>query len=223
MSEPMSTRDRIIIEATRLFASQGIKATTVAQIEVAVGLRKGSGGVHRHFASKDLLIEAVLEAQFDRGKDSLASAVEFPQPSFEDIPAYLEMIGRMSIATTDRSREAVLIMLREASQIPAELLRKHRDRNYDLAYGHTAEAIRSLQETLGDDCGIDAHAFGFLFMAPIIYFRMSQWAGGGDKLNAISDDDLIRTWVTVFTPIFEKLWQSSNSSTELTQPEVTPN
>ena len=51
-SIPVSTRDRIVKEASRLFAAQGIKATTVAQIETAVGLRKGSGGVHRYFATK---------------------------------------------------------------------------------------------------------------------------------------------------------------------------
>jgi AcrR family transcriptional regulator len=213
MSEPLSTRDRIIAETTRLFAAQGIKATTVAQIEQAVGLRKGSGGVHRHFATKDDLIEAVLEAQLDRGKNAHDAATEVPPPtSREQIPAYLELLGRMSLVTMEQSREAVLIILRDAPHIPAELLSEHRDRNYDIAYGHTAGAIKAIQESLGNELGVDAHAFGFLYMSPLIFFRVSQWSDGGSKLNTISDDDLIRTWVTVFTPIFERFWMAASET-----------
>ena len=66
-------------EATRLFAEQGIKATTVAQIEEAVGLRKGSGGVHRYFATKNDLVRAVFDAQLEKGREQLATATELPQ------------------------------------------------------------------------------------------------------------------------------------------------
>src|SRR5262249_49902450 len=57
-----TTRERILIEAMRLFGERGYEATTVAEIEAAAGLTPGSGGLYRHFRSKaDLLAAGVLQ------------------------------------------------------------------------------------------------------------------------------------------------------------------
>ena len=44
VAQPVPTRQRVLIEAMRLFGEQGYSATTVAQIESAAGLKSGSGG-----------------------------------------------------------------------------------------------------------------------------------------------------------------------------------
>lgn len=54
------TRERLVVAALRMFNEKGYARTTVAEIERAVGLRPGGGGLYRHFSSKDeLLLEAV--------------------------------------------------------------------------------------------------------------------------------------------------------------------
>lgn len=42
----ISTKERLVTEAMRLFGEQGYKATSVAQIEKAAGLTPGSGGLY---------------------------------------------------------------------------------------------------------------------------------------------------------------------------------
>ena len=62
----LSTRERLIDEAMRLFGEQGYRATSVAQIEEAAGLTPGSGGLYHHFRSKELLLEAGIERHANR-------------------------------------------------------------------------------------------------------------------------------------------------------------
>ncbi len=59
--DSVSTRDRIIEAASRLFHQQGIKAASVDLIAERAGLTKRS--LYYHFRSKDDLIAACLEAR----------------------------------------------------------------------------------------------------------------------------------------------------------------
>ena len=45
------TRERILMAALDLFATQGFEATSIAQIEKSAGLSPGSGGLYKHFRS----------------------------------------------------------------------------------------------------------------------------------------------------------------------------
>jgi AcrR family transcriptional regulator len=55
-----STRARLVATATELFAERGYEATSVEQVLARAGVSKGS--LYHHFASKDALFEAVLDA-----------------------------------------------------------------------------------------------------------------------------------------------------------------
>ncbi len=208
MNDIPSTRTRIITEATRLFASKGIKATTVAEIEQCVGLRKGSGGVHRHFATKSALVSAVLEAQFEVGKETLESAkVALPLPSSDDVGPYLLALGRLVLSEAEKNREVALIMLRDAQTL-GDQGSKHQDRNDDLAYGSTARAVREIQERTGRSIGLNPEAFGYVFLSPLIYFKLIEWATGRHPLQ-ITDEALIESWAKVMEPMFRKIVESN--------------
>jgi AcrR family transcriptional regulator len=204
MSASISTRDRIVREATRLFADQGIKATTVAQIEQAVGLRKGSGGVHRYFATKNDLVRAVFDAQLDKGREELAAATELPKPAADGVRGYLEAIGRLALTKADENREVALIMLRDAHNLPPGLLDAQHAKNFELTYESAAAALRDLQAAQGSDATIDTDALGYLFLAPLIYFRLIEWATNHRILD-LDDDRLLAAWTTVFEPLFTAL------------------
>lgn len=204
MSTSISTRDRIVSEATHLFAEQGIKATTVAQIEQAVGLRKGSGGVHRYFATKNDLVRAVFDAQLDSGRNSSATATQWPRPARDQVRSYLEAIGRFALTQMNESRDVALIMLRDAHNLPPGLLDEHHIKNFELTYESTAHALRDLQQTLGSDADIDSDALGFLFLSPLIYFRLIEWATNRRILD-LDDDRLLAVWTALFEPLFASL------------------
>lgn len=54
----MSTRDRIIETADRLFYQQGFEATSFADIAAAVGISRGN--FYHHFKTKDDILDAVI-------------------------------------------------------------------------------------------------------------------------------------------------------------------
>lgn len=57
----MSRRDEVLDVALSLFAEQGYAATSVAQIEAALGIRPGSGGLYRHVTSKQQLLQDAVD------------------------------------------------------------------------------------------------------------------------------------------------------------------
>jgi AcrR family transcriptional regulator len=201
-----ATRDRILTVATRLFAAHGIKATTVAQIEEAVGLRKGSGGVHRYFATKDDLVRGVLEAQLARSSQASALPAGWERPAPDGVPAFLEQLGRFMLSQADENRDVALIMLREAHNLPPGVLREHEVKNLELAYTTAAAAIRASQDATGVE-DLDADAIAFLVVAPLIYYRLIEWAIGR-KILGLDDDRVIAAWVDTFAPLFTRLAQT---------------
>lgn len=60
------TKARIVAAALELFAARGYAATSVADIERAVGLTPGAGGLYRHYRSKEEVLDAAVVAYLDQ-------------------------------------------------------------------------------------------------------------------------------------------------------------
>jgi AcrR family transcriptional regulator len=74
-----ATREHLIAVATRLFADRGYEGTSIDAVQQGAGVSRGS--LYHHFASKDALFEAVLEALEARvGNEVLAAAATAPDP-----------------------------------------------------------------------------------------------------------------------------------------------
>lgn len=58
MRDGKKTKERIKIEALRLFAAKGVEGTSVRDIAAAVGIAEGA--LYRHFASKDALARTIF-------------------------------------------------------------------------------------------------------------------------------------------------------------------
>ncbi len=55
-----NTKDKIVENASHLFATKGYNNASIAEIEQLSGLKAGSGGLYRHFTSKaEILLEVV--------------------------------------------------------------------------------------------------------------------------------------------------------------------
>ncbi len=204
MNDELSTRNRIIREAASLFASQGVKATTVAQIEAAVGLRAGSGGLHRHFRSKDALVSEVLESQLQRGRQTLAT-VSVPRPSPEQMRPYLEAVAMFTLSEANEAREVALIMLREELNYP-DLIRPHSLENDEIAYGATGLRLKALfaDHAMEVPADFDLDAFGYLIVAPLIYFRLKEWTSG-QKARGLTDERVSAMWSRMCAPLLQEL------------------
>jgi AcrR family transcriptional regulator len=128
------TRERILDAAMDLFGRQGYRATTVAEIEEAAGLRPGAGGLYRHFESKRSLLEAGLQRQFAGGRELLD--LLDPHELRTGTPLErLVVVARAGLRRLQEERDLNRLLLRDLAAFP-ELLQEVRDR--ELRRVHTA-------------------------------------------------------------------------------------
>lgn len=117
MSDPVRTspRERFVAAATRLFASKGYAATSVADIQVACGLTGGSGALYKHFPSKGALLAEVISSHIATMREgSRASEGELP----DDLTEALRYLARVVWATMERDRQVLRVMLRDLDDAP---------------------------------------------------------------------------------------------------------
>jgi len=116
------TRQRILDAALDLFGSRGVDAVSLDEIARHVGVRKQT--VLYWFASKDELVDAVLEATAAELVVVIDAAVRSaPDDPLERIDAVVRAVFRPAVR-----RPALLGLVREVSRLPeaqADRLRSH--------------------------------------------------------------------------------------------------
>ncbi|QOR39996.1 TetR/AcrR family transcriptional regulator [Billgrantia diversa] len=75
---PASKRDQLLATAERLFYEQGFHATGIDRIVAAAGVVRMT--LYNHFASKEALVSAVLQARHERFVASLDAAMSAASP-----------------------------------------------------------------------------------------------------------------------------------------------
>jgi AcrR family transcriptional regulator len=192
-SSSSATRDRILTEAMRLFAEQGVKATSVAQVERACGLTPGAGGLFHHFRTK----EAVLEAGIQRHRDRLAALRDLRRvfANLGDLRAELTVIGRYVLCELEAEGELLQIAASDGRRLPHLLTGA-----VDSLLGATvAELAAWLEDRVGLDAPrarrVAAVAFGTLVSRALLaaVFAMAP-------ADDLSDDAFVDTWVELMMP-----------------------
>ena len=136
MAAAISTRERLVNEAMRLFSAKGFEATSVSQIEAAAGLAAGSGALYHHFKSKEALLDAGIDRQLDRRRAMRDIRALFA--GLGDLNAELTVLGRYLLTVVDEEIE----LLQIAARTPAG-----RSSRLDTAY---AALVDGLNAELGD-------------------------------------------------------------------------
>jgi AcrR family transcriptional regulator len=132
MTTPLSTRERLVTEAMRLFSAKGFEATSVSQIEAAAGLAAGSGALYRHFKSKDALLAAGIDRQLDRRHAMRDIRALFA--GLGDLHAELTVLGRYLLSVIDDEIE----LLQIAARTPAG-----QSRRLDTAYAALVDGLNA--------------------------------------------------------------------------------
>jgi AcrR family transcriptional regulator len=132
MTAPVSTRERLVTEAMRLFSAKGFEATSVSQIEGAAGLAAGSGALYRHFKSKDALLAAGIDRQLDRRR--AMSDIRALFAGLGDLRAELTVLGRYLLIVFDEETQ----LLQIAARTPAG-----RSARLDTAYAALIDALHT--------------------------------------------------------------------------------
>jgi AcrR family transcriptional regulator len=110
------TARRIIKEAMRLFADNGVAGTPIVRIEQAAGLAPSSGAFYRHFKTKAGVLEAAVDDAAEAatfGADRLAI--------IDDLPLHEQIvfIARGTWMVFDSQRDLMLVLTRDTSPLPA--------------------------------------------------------------------------------------------------------
>ncbi len=109
----MSTKERVLTEATIAFANQGVAGTSLDALARELGVTKQT--ILYHFGSKDGLIAAVLTSAATDLAGELQHAVDISEPGWERVVATV----RSSFALAVR-RPELLGVLREVNRLGSD-------------------------------------------------------------------------------------------------------
>lgn len=191
-AEPVTTRERIFEHAVRLFAERGFNGTTVGDIERAAGLAPRSGGLYKHFESKEALLEAAAERHV-REMEAVREAMDL-RP-LGDLRAELTLITRWSLAELRAERPLIKIVQKDGDQFP-ELMKLVRDRV--IARGH--ETSQVVMERLMRENGVelrDPKATAAIALASLVGRELEQMMFEHEP-GGVAEDDFIEAWVDLW-------------------------
>jgi AcrR family transcriptional regulator len=114
-SSPAVIADRILDEATRLFAARGFDGASLQEIAGAVGIRKPS--LLYHFSSKDELRRRVLERMLSHWNDVLPRLLKAATSGPGQFDAIVHETVSFFVADPDRAR----LLVREGLDRPQEM------------------------------------------------------------------------------------------------------
>lgn len=188
------TRVRLVRAATRLFADAGFEATSVGEIEAAVGLVPRRGTLYKHFSSKAELLGAVVDARVAEADAFrvLAESLSIQDLSTVSTPELADLVrafGEGFLAQLDDRRDLTRIIEHDGDRFP-EL--RDRVRNEIITPGYRA-VTRALAQLAPPDTDAAAHAA--LLLASLTGLRRTAWTFGHTSYR-ISDARALDAWTT---------------------------
>lgn len=194
----ISTKERLVNEAMRLFGEQGYKATSVAQIEKAAGLTPGSGGLYHHFKSKEALLEAGIDRQLDRRR--AMSDIRSLFGGLGDLRNELTMMGRYLLAVLDEESQ----LLQIASSVPTGRPARLDDAYAALFDGLYAELSDWVNGWAPDIGKTEAKSIGVLGVNALLGKRATGTVFRAPSAD-IPDEDYIAEWTAMLATRIESL------------------
>jgi AcrR family transcriptional regulator len=195
MSSEPNTRERIVTEAMRLFAAQGFRGTTVGEIEEAAGLVPRSGGLYKHFRSKEEVLEAGIERH--------VSEIELIAPALEMLPlgdpgAELTLIGRWTLDELGSEMPLMKVVQKEGERFP-ELVAKVRERIIARGHRHGAAAVARLFGDVLDERQVTALAS--VALGALVGYRIEEAMFGP---RPVKEEDYLAVWVDMLVTYAER-------------------
>lgn len=204
----MATRQRLLECGTRLIADRGYANVTVGEIEEASGLAPRRGGLYKHFASKEALIEEALTERIEIVKTMQGLAQDVAD---QVTPAVLRSTAAAVLEELDHERDLIRIFEADGSRFASQ-----RDRFATevvaVGYRHAQLAFEGVCEHHSLD--LDARALATVALSALINHRRQQWTLG-ELENGLDDDAFLDAWTTlVWSAIGPPSGMTTNSHNE---------
>lgn len=173
----------------RLFAERGYDATSVADIQQAAGLARGSGALYKHFPSKRALLEAGIARFVEEGAHELDRLADLPT---DDVGAGLAGLAKAAMSASTMDGDMLRVVYRELVNFP-DLRETVRDQRLQTAFHAVAEwfaaAARHSGSQLDDPEAASAVLFGSIVFFQLAEALLAQTPGG------VSAKRFERAWV----------------------------
>lgn len=186
-STPGVTRQRIVDEATTLFARDGYEATTTGDVQRACGLNPGSGALYKHFSSKRALLEEIVEQHLAAVHDSSRRSMRLPEEPGQALP----MIARLIWDSMRRDRDPLRIIFRELDRFP-DLLDKMWRGVLREVYTTATEWVRAGVER-GRFRAADPESTAAVLLASLTYYPILD-ALVGHTPGDVGEDAFLDAW-----------------------------
>jgi len=173
--------------AVRLFAEHGYKATTIAQIEAAAGLRPGSGGLYRHVSSKKELLDAALERVLASRRAAQTSPA---MTDAADLPSAVTAAAHATLAYVDADRDLYRLILRSGNDLPIDVAETY-ERLFQPGFDEVGAWLHGLA---GERPGFDAGAVASVALSSLFYFAVSELTYGRPP-GGIDRERFVAAWV----------------------------
>lgn len=179
------TRERIMQSALELFCDRGFDRTSVADIEEASGLSRGSGAFYRHFDTKKELLEAVIDDIVAR-RDRMESMMEMV--SLGDLEAEARLLLDRGLKLMEPGQKLYLTLLPLAEEYPTLFEQLH-DRIIKPSYDTAVAWIRQKQRE-GDLDVDDPHAVAGVVVNALAQYQQEMELFGHLPTEATREDYL---------------------------------
>lgn len=161
-----------------LFGQLGYRATTVAMIERAAGLSAGSGGLYKHFPSKQAVLEAGVRPRIERA-DALSALGDGGAPP--DPRAALRAIAAAGLDRLDTERDLNRILVRDLEHFP-DLLELFRRAELERLHAGLGRALAALGS------GTDPDALALVLISAVSHYWLIADVFGGVHPVAVDRD-----------------------------------
>jgi AcrR family transcriptional regulator len=201
-----STRQRIVSEAIRLFAERGYRGTTVGEIEAAAGLAPRSGGLYKHFRSKEEVLQAAIEKHVSE-IEKVRSAMELMP--LGDLRSELTLVARWTLQELKEEQELMRVVQKDGDQFP-ELVADVHERIVTRGYEEARKLIARLAEQSGASAS-NTDALAAVALGALVAYRVEERMFGvppGD----VSEDDFISAWVDLWVGFAENETAAARSA-----------
>lgn len=186
--------------ALRLFATEGFEATTVGDIEQAVGLVPRRGALYRHFESKEALLETAVRRKVSE-REQLRTW--FDLLPIGDLRAELTLLCRFLLVELENQRDLIATLEQVGQQRP-ELVDMYWSRVHGLTYEQAAELARRHFENEPPSVEVDVAVLAAVVVGAVVGFRRSRWTFDRSPLD-LDDDRFVDGLVQLLAGPFEAL------------------
>jgi AcrR family transcriptional regulator len=202
-----STRDRLVDEAMRLFAENGFRGASVAQIEAAAGLTPGAGGLYHHFESKEQLLAAGIERHLERLERF--REVRALMGPLGDLRVELAVTARYFLAELDSEAELFRILVSESRRRP-ELLTTAVNRLIASTFGAFGDWLSEKAE--GQLDLQRARRLAQLALGSLLSSRLLRVVLAIEALDDDDDEASVEMWVDMVARQIEAAAETQRSS-----------